>query len=362
MQMAEMWINMGPQHPFTHGLWTLRVKVDGETIVDAEPIIGYLHRGFEKLCENRTYPQIIPICDRLCYVAAMSWDHVYVSAVENMLDLEVPLRAEYIRVIALEIQRIASHLVWLSSFMTDLGNLTAFLYAMREREMFIDLLQALCGARMTYNYPRIGGLSQDMPRDFPQQCLKILDLFERRLKEYEYLIEESEVFRIRTQGVGYLSPSDAINLGVTGPALRGSGVPVDLRKTDPYSAYPDFDFEVCVEKDCDVYARYRVRINEMYESCKIIRQALKKMPPGPVLGKVPHHYPKGEGYARTEDPRGEAFFYVQGDGTDRPYRVKIRSPIFVTVSAVPKMLKGYKVADVPSIMGSLDMCLGESDR
>ena len=167
---------------------------------------------------------------------------------------------------------------------------------------------------------------------------------------------------MRTQGVGYLSPSDAINLGVTGPPLRGSGVPIDIRKHDPYSAYPDFDFDICVEKGCDVYARYRVRINEMYESCKIIRQALKKIPPGPVIGKVPRHIPKADGYARTEDPRGEAFFYVQGDGTDRPYRVKIRSPIFVTVSAAPAMLKGYKLADVPSIMGSLDMCLGESDR
>ncbi len=360
--MAEMWINMGPQHPFTHGLWTLKVKVDGETIVDAEPIIGYLHRGFEKLCENRNYPQIIPICDRLCYVASMSWDHVYVSAVENTFDIKVPPRGEYIRVIALEIQRIASHLIWLASFMTDIGNLTAFLYAMREREMFIDLLQALCGARMTYNYPRIGGVSQDMPKSFPQQCLKTVDFFEKRLKEYDYLIEESEVFRIRSQGVGYLRPSDAINLGITGPALRGSGVPVDLRKTDPYSAYPDFDFEMAVEKDCDVYARYRVRMNEMHESCNIIRQALKKIPPGPVLGKAPRHFPRGEGYARTEDPRGEAFFYIQADGTDRPYRVKIRSPIFVTVSAAPAILRGYKVADVPSIMGSLDMCLGESDR
>lgn len=360
--MAEMWINMGPQHPFTHGLWNLRVKVDGETIVDAEPVLGYLHRGWEKSVEHRTYPQIIPLCDRLCYGASMSWSHVYCMAVEELMDVEVPERAEYIRVIVLELQRIASHLMWLAAFGTDMGNLTVFVYTMRDRELFLDLLESVSGARMTYNYPRIGGVRNDLPPDFERDCLRVLDHFEDKLDDYENLCDGSKIFRIRTEGLGILKPEDAINMGVTGPNLRGSGVKIDIRDHDPYSVYEELDWGICTHDGCDTYGRYRVRMDEMRVSCDIVRQALNKISDGPVRVKVPNRAPEEKVVARTEDPRGEALMWVMGDGSDRPYRLKVRSPVFVYVSAAKEMLVGHKLADVPAIMGSIDMCLGETDR
>lgn len=360
--MAEMWINMGPQHPMTHGLWNLRIKVDGETIVDAEPEVGYLHRGIEKLCEGKTYPQIIPLADRLCYGSSMTWSHLYCLTVENMMGIEVPERAEYLRVMAIEMQRIASHLMWLAAYAVDLGLMTGFLYAMRDREVFIDLLQALTGSRLTYNYPRIGGVAHDMPPNFDRDSLRACAYMEMKLREYEDLYEGSKMFMLRNEGIGLLKKEDAMNLGVTGPPLRASGVKHDLRKDMPYSVYPELDFEPKWHSDCDCYARYRVRMEEMRESCKIIRQAIQKMPKGKWRTVVPRNAPEGTGLGRVEDPRGEGMMYVVGDGTDRPYRLKIRSPIFVTVSAAPKMLIGYKVADVVAIMGSLDMCIGETDR
>jgi len=360
--MAEMWINMGPQHPMTHGLWNLRIKVDGETIIDAEPEVGYLHRGIEKLCENRTYTQIIPIADRLCYGASLSWSHLYCMAVEDLMGLEVPPRAEYIRVAALEMQRIASHLMWLAAYAADLGAMIGFIYSMRDREVFIDLLQALSGSRITYNFPRFGGVAHDVPPNFERDSLRACDYMETKLKDYEDLYEGSKVFMLRNEGVGVLKKEDAMNLGVTGPPLRGSGVRYDLRKDMPYSVYPEMDFEPATHKDGDCYARYRVRMDEMYQSCKIIRQAVTKMPKGKWRTVAPRNAPNGTGLGRVEDPRGEGVMYVVGDGTDRPYRLKIRSPIFVTVSAAPKMLIGYKVADVVAIMGGLDMCIGETDR
>ncbi|MDD1768140.1 MAG: NADH-quinone oxidoreductase subunit D [Methanomassiliicoccales archaeon] len=360
--MAEMWINMGPQHPMTHGLWNLRVKVEGETILDAEPVIGYLHRGWEKLTEYRTYPQIIPLSDRLCYGSSMTWSHLYCLTIEDLMGIEVPERAEYIRVVVLELQRIASHLMWIAAYGTDLGLLTAFVYCMRERELFLDLLQSVTGARMTYNYPRIGGVRNDLPPDFERDCLRALDYFEKKIDEYEEIFDGSEIFLMRTRGIGILKPADGMNLGVTGATLRGSGVKIDLRKHDPYSVYDELDWEICTHPDCDCYARYRVRMDEMRMSCQIVREALKKMPAGPIRVKAPRNAPKKTAYARVEDPRGEGLMYVIGNGTDKPYRLKVRSPIFVTVSAVPIMLRGYKVADVPSIMGSVDMCLGETDR
>lgn len=360
--MAEMWVNMGPQHPFNHGLWNLRVKMDGETIVYAEPVLGYLHRGWEKSMEYRTYPQIIPLSDRLCYGSSMSWSHLYCMTIERLFDVEVPERAEYIRVIVLELQRIISHLLWLMAFGTDLGNLTLMLYAIREREMFLDLMQSICGARMTYNYPRIGGVRNDLPPNFKDDCLRALNHFEKKIRDYENLCDGSKIFRMRTEGLGIVKPRDAINLGLTGPNLRGSGVDVDIRRDDPYSVYDELDFEVCTHDGCDTYARYRVRMDEMRVSCDIIRQALEKIPEGPVRVKVPRNAPKKSAVARVEDPRGEGMMYVIGDGTDRPYRLKVRSPVFVYVSAANHMLKGHKIADVPAIMGSIDMCLGETDR
>jgi NADH-quinone oxidoreductase subunit D len=360
--MAEMWINMGPQHPMTHGLWNLRVKVDGETIVDAEPEVGYLHRGIEKLCENRTYPQIIPIADRLCYGSSLTWSHAYCLTVEDLMDVEVPERAEYIRVMAIEMQRIASHLMWLAAYAGDLGLSVGFTYTMRDREVFVDLLQGLTGSRLTYNYPRIGGVAHDLPPDFERDAIRATKYMEKRLREYEDLFEGSKIFMMRNVGIGILRKEDAINLGVTGPSLRASGVDYDLRKDMPYSVYPEMDFQVVTHEDCDCYARYRVRMDEMWESCKIIRQALKEMPKGKWRVIAPRNAREGTGLGRVEDPRGEAVMYVVGDGTDRPYRLKIRSPIFVTVSAAPKILVGYKLADVVAIMGGLDMCIGENDR
>ncbi|MDH4122621.1 MAG: NADH-quinone oxidoreductase subunit D [Thermoplasmata archaeon] len=360
--MAEMWINMGPQHPMTHGLWNLRVKVDGEVIVDAMPEIGYLHRGMEKIFENKTYTQIGPITDRLCYGSSFTWNHLYCMTVENLMDLEIPERAKYIRVAAIEIQRIASHLMWIAAFAADLGLLTGFLWAMRDREIFIDLLQALSGSRLTYNYARIGGVTADFPPDFERDCIRAVDYFEKKMPEHESLYDSSKIFHMRTRGIGVLSREDAINLGVTGPTLRASNAKLDVRKDRPYEVYDEIDFEVQCHTDCDCWGRYRVRMNEMRESCKIIRQAIAKMPKGPVRVKTPLIGPARDAIGVVEDPRGEGIMYVIGDGTDRPYRLKVRSPLFVILSAAKPMLLGYKVADVVAIMGSIDVCMGETDK
>src|SRR5512137_179096 len=314
--MAEMWINMGPQHPMTHGLWNLRIKVDGETIIDAEPQVGYLHRGIEKICEDRTYTQIIPIADRLCYGASLSWSHIYCMAVEDLMGLEVPPRAEYIRVAALEMQRIASHLMWLAAYAADLGAMIGFIYSMRDREVFIDLLQALSGSRITYNLPRFGGVAHDVPSNWVRDSIRACEYMEKRLKEYEDLYEGSKVFMMRNEGVGVLKKEDAMNLGVTGPSLRASGVKYDIRKDTPYSVYPEIDFQAASHPDGDCYARYRVRMDEMYESCRIIRQAVSKMPQGKWRIMAPRNGPSGTGFGRVEDPRGEGVMYIVGNGTD----------------------------------------------
>lgn len=360
--MERMWINMGPQHPMTHGLWNLRIYVDGETIVDAKPEIGYLHRGIEKIAENRTYMKIIPLCDRLGYASSMTWAHCYCLSVEELLGIEVPERAEYIRVVVLELQRIASHLMWLGAYTPDLGLLAIFLYSLRERELFLDLLQMISGNRLLYNYPRIGGVRNDLPNGFESKTLRVLDHFEEKLKEYEELMDESSIFLIRNQDVGVLKKSDAIDLGITGPTLRGSNCRHDTRVHTPYSVYSELDWEPQYEKDGDCYARYLVRMNEMYESASIIRQALKKMPKGEIRIKAPRQIPEGAAFRRTEDSRGEALMYVVSDGSDKPYRLKIRSPAFVNILASPKFLIGYKVADVPPIIGSIDLTVGEMDR
>jgi NADH-quinone oxidoreductase subunit D len=299
--------------------------------------------------------------DRLCYVSSLTWAHAYCVAVEELMDIKCPERGEYLRVIALELQRIASHLMWLAAYLPDVGLLSGFLYTMRERELMLELLQLLTGARMNQNYPRIGGVRNDMPPDFENECNKYLDLFEKKLDEYERLMDGSKIFRMRTEGIGIIKKEAAINMGITGPNLRGSGSDIDIRTHDPYSVYDKLDWEVAVEKDCDNYARYRVRMTEMRESCKMIRQALKDMPSGPFRVKAPRRA-DGEACRRTEDARGEALMYVVGDGTERPYRLKIRSPIFVSVSTAPVILRGCKIADVVSIMGSIDMCVGEMDK
>lgn len=360
---TEMWINMGPQHPFTHGLWDLKVKVDGEIVVDAIPLIGYLHRSVEKIGETSFYEQFIPVTDRLCYVASMSWSTIFVTAVEDLMGVEVPERAQYIRVIMLELQRLASHLMWLGAWAADLGLMTMFLMPMRDRDLLLDLFEMVTGARMTYNYPRIGGVRNDFPKSFSEKTRKALDYMEKKLTDYESMMERSEVFLLRTKDVSILKAEDAINLGVTGPILRASSFKTDLRRDDPYLVYDRFDFNIPIGRIGDTYDRYKVRMIEMAESIKIIRQALDTIPEGKIRSKPLRIGPKGKtGYSHMEDPRGEGCCYVVGDGTDKPYRVKFRSPAFVNVSALPHMLRGYRVADVPSITGSIDVCLGEIDR
>src|SRR5438128_2644355 len=364
--MPEFWINMGPQHPMTHGLWNMKVKVDGETVTDAKPEIGYLHRGYEKIMEVREFQKNVVLTDRLCYVSSITWSHAYCLAVEKMMGIETPERGQWIRVVSLELQRIASHLMWLAAYGPDLGLLTGLLWALRERELFLDLIQLMSGARMNQNYPRVGGVRNDLPDNFEAMCRRSIEHFLEKVdNEYQRVFQQSKVFHMRTEGVGKISAADAINWGVTGPNLRACGVNVDLRRLDPYEVYEEIDFEPQVWHDGgagDSYARFVCRFNELRESCQIILQALEKMPKtGPYRVKAPRRA-EGEGYAKTEDSRGEALFYVIGDGDDRPYRVKIRSPVFCTMAATPIMLRGNKLADSVAILGSVDVCVGEMDK
>jgi NADH-quinone oxidoreductase subunit D len=362
----KMWVIMGPQHPFSHGLWTLKAQLDGEIIVDAEPIIGYLHRGWEKECENRTYPKIIPMADRLCYAASMTYTHLYCMTVEKALGIDIPEKAKYIRIVADEICRIQSHLMWLAAVGTDLGNLTVFLWSMREREFFMDLNVRLCGARMTTNFPRIGGVRNDIDDDFMMMTTRCISRFEKAIWDIIAMVDDSSVFVSRLKGTGVLTREACANLGITGPAMRGTGVDFDIRRDDPYDNYDKVDFEVPVLKEGDSYARYMVRIEEMFQSCIIIKQALEKVRSigknAPYRLKVPSKVPAGRSHVRMEDPRGESMMYLVSDGTDKPYRLKVRSPIFVNVSAAKPLVQGCRIADVPAVMAMIDMCLGETDR
>ncbi|MCL2031794.1 MAG: NADH-quinone oxidoreductase subunit NuoD [Methanomassiliicoccaceae archaeon] len=362
----KMWVIMGPQHPFSHGLWTLKVQLDGEIVNDAEPIIGYLHRGWEKECENRTYPKIIPMADRLCYAASMTYTHLYCMTVEKALGIDIPEKAKYIRILADEICRIQSHLMWLAAVGTDLGNLTVFLWAMREREFFMDLNVRMCGARMTTNFPRIGGVRNDIDDEFAMFATRCVERFEKAIWDIIAMVDDSSVFVSRMRGTGVLTREECANLGITGPAMRGTGVDFDVRRDDPYDNYDKMDFEVPVIKDGDSYARYRVRIEELFQSCKIIKQALQKIKAigrnAPYRLKVPSKVPAGRSFMRMEDPRGESMMQLISDGSEKPYRLKVRSPIFVNVSASKPLVQGCRVADVPVVMAMIDMCLGETDR
>ncbi|MBI4361565.1 MAG: NADH-quinone oxidoreductase subunit D [Euryarchaeota archaeon] len=362
--MPEMWINMGPQHPATHGLWDLRVKVDGETVLDADPSIGYIHRGIEKLCEHRTYNQIIPLMDRTGYVSSMSWAIMHCIASEEVLGVEVPPRAQWIRVISFELQRIASHLLFVSGYAENTGLLTVWVYATRDREFILDLFQMLSGARMHYNYPRVGGVRWDLPPGFAEQTRRALDHLEARIPEYEAMTLQSKVFRMRSEGVAVLRREDALRLGVTGPNLRASGVREDVRLSDPSMPYDQFDFDVPTGRKGDCMERFTLRLEEIRQSARIVRQALESIPEGPVMARVGKKIvpPPGEAYARVEDPRGEAAEHIISDGSERPYRVKLRSPVFCTMSALPVMLRGVKLADVPPVMESIDLLIGETDR
>ena len=362
--MEEMYVNMGPQHPSTHGVLRLMLKLDGEYITDCVPYVGYLHRCHEKIGENRNYTQIIPYTDRLDYLASMSMNFGYVLAVERLMGLKVPERAEYIRVILAELQRIASHLIWLGTFGLDLGNFTIFIYCFREREMVLDLFEAMSGQRLNYSFYRIGGLPMDFPETWVEDCRRFLEWFKPRLPEYDALMTDNILFQKRVQGVGILPTRTAVEYAASGPMLRGSGIPWDLRRNDPYSVYDRFEFDIPVYDSCDVWARYLVRRQEMAQSVRIVEQALAQLPAGEIQAKVPKTIkpPAGQVYARTESPRGELGFYLISDGSPKPYRYKVRSPAFVNLSVLPEMLKGCLVADCVAVLGSVDIVLGEVDR
>jgi NADH-quinone oxidoreductase subunit D len=365
LKTEPMLINFGPQHPSTHGVFRMRVIVDGEMIVDVEPVLGYLHRGIEKLAESRTYTQNIPYTDRLDYLASMTNNHAYVMAVEKLAGIEVPERAEYLRVIMDELMRIASHLMTVGFILNEMGAFfTPLMYAFREREKILDLFEMVCGQRLTYNYMRIGGVSQDIPEGFMPTLERFIDEMPGYIDEYDQLLKENEILLARTKGVGILSPEKAINASVSGPVLRASGVKWDIRKDDPYSIYDRFEFEVPVGKVGDAYDRYRMRILEMRQSVRIIKQAMEQLPTGDVRAKVSAMLkpPKGEAYGHVEGPKGELGFYLVSDGSTKPYRFKIRAPAFLNLTVLRDLFIGWKIADAMVMFGSIDVCMGEVDR
>lgn len=364
-----MTLNIGPQHPSTHGVLRLKVKTDGEIISEVEPIIGYLHRCFEKHCENVTYDQVIPYTDRCDYLASMNNNFGYAVAVEELMEIKVPDRVEYIRVIVAELNRIASHLLALGVYGLDVGAFTPFLHMFRDRERILDMFEALCGARLLYNYIWVGGLSHDFPQGYIEKITAFLDYFEPKITEYNNLLTYNKIFIERTADVGVLPPEIAISYGVSGPNLRGSGVKFDLRRNDPYSIYHRFDFEIPVGTGTmgtvgDCWDRYYVRMLEMAESAKIIRQALKQLPPGDVHQALPKKIrpPQKSVYKRTESPRGDLGYYIVSDGSPVPYRLKMRSPALTALSVLGEISQGWMISDVIAILGSLDIVLGEIDR
>lgn len=362
--IREMVLNMGPQHPATHGVLRIILKLDGETVVDLDCDIGYLHRGVEKICENRPYTHIEPYFDRLDYVAGVSNNLAYIEAVEKLAGIEVPPRAQYIRVILTELQRIASHLLWLGTHAMDIGAVTIFLYAFREREEVLNIFENYFGARLTTNALRIGGLFYDTYPGFEEQVRAFCRIFPERLNEYETILNENRIWLGRTVGVGVLTAEEAKDLSVTGPVLRGSGVKWDIRKAFPYEVYEELDWEVPVGENGDTYDRYLVRMEEMRQSRHIILQALDRLPQGPILGKVPKMIrpPAGEVYHSIESPKGELGVYLVSNGTSFPERLRIRPPSQINLQALRKMAIGHMVADVIALIGSIDIVLGEVDR
>lgn len=362
-------VNMGPQHPSTHGVLRLVVTLDGEMVRDVIPVIGYLHRCKEKLAEKRTYFQYIPIVDRTEYVAGMNCEWGYVMTVEKLAGIEPTRRAEFIRVIAAELNRIASHLVAVGTFVADLAPLgTAMVFYMfRDREIILDLLESLSGARMMFNYFRFGGVRYDLPDGWVEQCRDFLDRFPKMVDEYEALVKTNAIFLQRTMGKGVITRQDVADYAITGPNARASGVATDLRRTRPYSVYPELDFNVCLAEHGDVFDRYQVRIDEMRESAKIVRQCLDMLPRGPVqVGSLRPPYvitpPPGSAYTAQENPRGEYGTYIVADGSRYPYRLKYRDPCFINLQIFPKLLRGNKIADAVAISGSMDLVLGGIDR
>jgi NADH-quinone oxidoreductase subunit D len=361
---SEYMLNMGPQHPSTHGVLRVILKLEGEIVRDVYPDIGYIHSSMEKICENRRYEMIMPYTDRMDYLSATNYNLAYALAVEKLLAVQVPERAEYMRVMLAELNRIMSHLVWYAAYGMDMGALTPIIYAFREREEIIDMVEAMTGGRLTHHALRIGGFRNDLPKNFMDRLKKFLSHFDDKVSEYEALLTNNVIFTARTRGVGILKKELAINYGVTGPVLRGSDCGHDLRKNAPYSAYPKFDFKACTGKYGDTLDRVRVRMDEMRESAKILKQAMEGMPAGDVMAKVPKVIKPapGETYAKVEGPRGEFGVYIVSDGTDKPYRIKFRSPSYSNLSVLREIVKGYKIADLVAIMGSLDLVIPEMDR
>jgi NADH-quinone oxidoreductase subunit D len=364
-------VNMGPQHPSTHGVLRLKVTLNGEVVEDVEPVLGYLHRGSEKLAEDGTYLQWIPYTDRLDYLAAMQNNMAYVLAVETVANIQVPEYANYLRVISQEINRIASHQVAIGTWGIDLGAVNFFFWCIRDREEALALLELMCGARLTYSYMRFGGVKQDVPPGFRERALKYVAYMRERLVEYDNLFTGNEIVHMRTKGIGFLPRALAMNYGVSGPMARGSGIDFDLRRDEPYCNYDDFDFEVPVEKSGDCYARYLVRRAEMEQSCNILEQALKRLPErgayiAPEVGERAKQNrvkpPVGEVYVRVENPRGEVGCFLVSDGSNKPYRVKWRPPSLQNLAPLRDMTIGQKIPDLIATLGSIDITLGDVDR
>jgi len=384
-----MVLNMGPQHPSTHGVLRLILEIDGETIVRMRPEIGYLHTGIEKTCEAKFYQQVVPLTDRIDYLCPMTNNLAYCLAVEKLLGLEIPPKAQWMRVLMNELTRINSHLVWLGTHAMDLGAMTVFLYCFREREDVLRFFEMVSGQRMMTSYFRIGGLALEPPLGFFEKVKKFADRFPGNVDEYEGLLTGNPIFMMRTKGVGHLSAEDAIALGACGPTLRGSGVDIDLRRDSPYTGYENFKFNVPVRSEGDVFARYLCRVEELRESIGMVQQALAGMPEGPIKADAPkvvlpdrekmktqmealiYHFkiitegfsvPAGEVYSAIESPRGEMGYYIVSDGTAKPYRVHMRGPSYANLQALAKMCEGQLIADVVAAIGSIDVVLGDIDR
>ncbi|MEM7008585.1 MAG: NADH dehydrogenase (quinone) subunit D [Thermodesulfobacteriota bacterium] len=386
-----MMLNMGPQHPATHGVLRVVLHLDGEMVVKAVPYIGYLHRGIEKLCEHITYQQCLPYTDRMDYIASICNNIGYILTVEKLLGIEdeIPERAKVAEVILFELGRIESHLVGIGTNALDLGAMSAFLYCFKERERIYEILETVCGARLTTSYPRVGGLPLDLPDNFEEVVRNFLKEFPKTMKEVDNLLTRNKIWIERTKNVAVISAEDAVDLGLTGPALRGSGVPYDVRKANPYLGYENYDFEVPIANEGDAYSRFICRFEEMRQSLKIIEQALDNLPDGPYIADLPdivlpekeltytkmesliRHFvivyegfkpPAGEVQHAVENPKGELSYYLISDGTGKPYRMRVRGPSFVNMQALSKMVEGSLVADVIAAIGSLDIVLGEIDR
>jgi NADH-quinone oxidoreductase subunit D len=365
--LREMELNFGPQHPSTHGVLRIVLKVDGERIVSARPDVGYLHRGTEKLFETETYPMIIPHTDRLDYVAAATNNHAYVLAVEKILGVDVPKRAQYIRVVLDEMQRISSHLLWLATAAIDLGAITPFFYTFREREVILDLFEDYCGARLTLNCMRVGGLQEELTPGWIEKLRAFTEDLGSKIDEYEDLLTENRIWKMRTIGVGILNTERCIEWGVTGPPLRAAGLAWDIRRAIPYECYPELDFEIPTGKNADTYDRYLVRVAELRQSRRILLQCcdwLAANPTGDIRGKVPRVIkpPAGDVYASVESPKGELGFYLVSNGGNKPYRLRVRPPSFINLQALPEMARGHMVSDLVAIIGTIDIVLGEVDR